>query len=111
MECRKCTYFDRMKASRMHAGQVILGFCRLRQKHVSDSSIGLEYCKDKAVVDISEKSSNTDFVNRVLKEDGVAVNAGAKPAAQPRAAEPKPPEGQKTELSEEEKIIKRAMWR
>ena len=50
MECRKCTYFDKKK-NLVHGGTVIVGFCRLRQKHISDTTVGNQFCKDRAVVD------------------------------------------------------------
>lgn len=53
MECRKCMYFEKMpSADRYKKGKVIMGFCKLRQKHVSDETIGAQFCKDKAVVDL-----------------------------------------------------------
>lgn len=36
----------------MHGGTVVVGFCRLRQKHISDTTLGNEYCKDRAVVEV-----------------------------------------------------------
>jgi hypothetical protein len=51
MECRKCTYFDKNKdADKYRKGKIILGFCRLRQKHISDETITKQFCKDKAVI-------------------------------------------------------------
>ena len=51
MECRRCTYFDKKK-NLMHGGTVVVGFCRLRQKHISDTTVGKQFCKDRAVVDV-----------------------------------------------------------
>jgi len=54
MQCRKCTYYDKKK-NLMAGGTVVVGFCRLRGKHISDTTIGKEYCKDRAVVDVDPK--------------------------------------------------------
>ncbi len=70
MECRKCTYFEKMKANRMSGGNLIVGFCKLREKHISDETVGLEYCKDRAVIDISDKGSSQNFIEKVLREEG-----------------------------------------
>ena len=51
MECRKCTYYDK-KRNLMHGSTVIVGYCRLRHKHISDSTIGQQFCKDRAVLDV-----------------------------------------------------------
>jgi len=53
MECKKCTYFE-SKKNVIHSGAVIVGYCKLRQKHISDTTIGKELCKDKAVVDADQ---------------------------------------------------------
>ena len=53
MECRKCPYFEK-KRDAMHMGRLILGFCRLREKHISDETMGRELCKDRAVIEASE---------------------------------------------------------
>lgn len=49
MNCRKCPYFDKKKNT-LHKGSVIVGYCRLRQKFVSDETITKEHCKDRAVL-------------------------------------------------------------
>ena len=36
----------------MHGGTVIVGYCKLRQKHISDATAGKEFCKDRAVIDV-----------------------------------------------------------
>ena len=53
MDCRKCTYFEKKK-NLMNGGTVIVGYCKLRKKHISDSSITNQLCKDKAVVEVDE---------------------------------------------------------
>ncbi len=69
MECRKCTYFKKIK-NMMHGNSLIVGFCRLRQRHISDETVGAEHCKDKAVIEIdgtkkvSERESEEEFVKR-----------------------------------------------
>lgn len=49
--CKKCPYFGKMKQE-IKAGSLVVGFCRLRQKHVTDVSISNMLCKDKAVLDL-----------------------------------------------------------
>ncbi len=49
--CKKCPYFTKEK-EKYQKGKIILGFCKLRQKHVSDQTIGLPLCKDRAVVNV-----------------------------------------------------------
>ena len=49
MNCIKCPYFVKEKDNKYRAGIVIVGFCRLRQKHISDETIHKEFCKDRAV--------------------------------------------------------------
>ena len=49
--CRKCPYFMK-ETNKYQKGKVILGFCRLRQKHISDRTINENMCKDRAVVTI-----------------------------------------------------------
>ncbi len=53
MECRKCMYFEKNRSSdKLKKGKIILGFCKLRQKHVADETIGGQFCKDKATIDL-----------------------------------------------------------
>jgi hypothetical protein len=49
--CKKCPYFEKTKQE-LKAGTIIMGFCKLRQKHVSDVSINKEQCKDRAVINL-----------------------------------------------------------
>ncbi len=58
MDCRKCPYFVKNKEPVFRGGSVILGFCNLREKYVSDETINNEFCKDKAVIPRSNESSN-----------------------------------------------------
>lgn len=51
-QCRKCPYFAREEKNQLRAGRVIVGFCRLRQKHISDVSMNQALCKDRAVVSL-----------------------------------------------------------
>lgn len=48
-QCKKCPYFSKEK-DKYQKGKVILGFCKLRQKHISDQTIDKPFCKDRAVV-------------------------------------------------------------
>ena len=50
MECRKCPYFVKERNNKYQKGMVIVGFCRLRQKHISDVTAGERFCKDRAVI-------------------------------------------------------------
>ncbi len=51
MECRKCPYFLKEKENKYQAGVVIIGFCKLRQKRISDATALNQFCKDRAVID------------------------------------------------------------
>jgi len=51
IQCRKCPYFDKGAGDYVN-GFVVLGFCRLRDKHVSDTTIGKPQCKDRAVFEL-----------------------------------------------------------
>lgn len=53
-QCRKCPYFQK-EQNKYQVGKVILGFCRLRQKHISDQTITAELCKDRAVIDVTKQ--------------------------------------------------------
>jgi hypothetical protein len=57
--CKKCPYFmkDKREFRRAGALKLILGFCRLRERHISDETINKETCKDRAVL-LLENSSN-----------------------------------------------------
>jgi hypothetical protein len=51
--CRKCPYFERSERKEpLFQGSVIVGFCRLRQMHITDVTITREHCKDRAVVSL-----------------------------------------------------------
>ncbi len=49
LDCKKCTYFDNKKKA-THKTLTVVGFCKVRQKYVTDQSITNNLCKDKAVV-------------------------------------------------------------
>ena len=53
--CRKCPYFDKKISDVSGQSGIIVGFCRLRNKFITDQSINNEYCKDKDIIDISIK--------------------------------------------------------
>ncbi len=71
MDCKRCTYFKKIK-NLMKGGSVVVGFCELRQKHISDETIILELCKDRAVLTANEKEAPSpkenedEFVRRVV---------------------------------------------
>jgi len=74
MECRKCTYYEKKK-DLIHGGTVIVGYCRLRDKHVSDTTLGKQLCKDRAVIDVDpsklkkhEEIRLQDLSRKVLPE-------------------------------------------
>jgi hypothetical protein len=52
-QCRKCPYFDKEK-DKLRNGHIVLGFCRLRQKHVTDTTINRPQCKERAVLTIPD---------------------------------------------------------
>jgi hypothetical protein len=52
MHCKKCPYFMKEKENKYQGGMVILGFCKLREKHVSDTSANQQFCKDRAVFQV-----------------------------------------------------------
>jgi len=51
INCKKCPYFTK-EENKYQRGKIILGFCRLRQKHISDQTIEKPFCKDRAVVTV-----------------------------------------------------------
>jgi len=53
MQCKKCPYFQKTP-NKVSKGAVLVGFCKLRQKAISDQTINLEMCKDRAVIDVPE---------------------------------------------------------
>ncbi len=48
--CKKCPYFDPKNKDAVSKGSIIKGFCKLRQKFISDETINKEFCKDRAVI-------------------------------------------------------------
>jgi len=69
MDCKSCTYFKKNK-DLSKSGVVVVGFCDLRQKHISEETITLEQCKDRAILIMSERGkeqaeTEDDFVKRV----------------------------------------------
>lgn len=69
MDCKRCTYFKKVK-DLARAGCIIVGFCELRQKHITDETIRMELCKDRAIIKINTKEmpkiseAEDDFVKR-----------------------------------------------
>lgn len=54
-ECRKCPYFLKEdKKNQLRAGRVIVGFCKLREKHISDVTLTNSTCKDRAVLELTK---------------------------------------------------------
>ncbi len=49
--CKKCPYFMK-EENKYQKGKIILGFCKLRQKHISDQTIDKPLCKDRAIVTV-----------------------------------------------------------
>ena len=52
-ECKKCPYFRKQdKNDQMKGGRLIVGFCKLREKHISDVTITSSTCKDRATISL-----------------------------------------------------------
>lgn len=67
MDCKSCTYFRKNK-NLSKSGVVVVGFCTLRQKHISEETITLEQCKDRAILTVDEKEKdNTETVDDFVK--------------------------------------------
>jgi hypothetical protein len=49
--CKKCPYFGKVE-QKIEKGSLVIGFCRLRQKHITDVSVNQSLCKDRAVLDL-----------------------------------------------------------
>ena len=64
LACRKCPYFDKkQKKDSLVQGSVIVGFCRLRQMHISDVTITGIHCKDRAVISIPHSQNDSQKVS------------------------------------------------
>ena len=50
-QCKKCPYYGKVDQE-MKKGSLVIGFCRLRQKHITDVSVTNVLCKDRAVLDL-----------------------------------------------------------
>lgn len=51
MDCKKCAYFESKKEV-TNTGKVVVGFCKLRSKHMTDMTIRKDFCKDRATIDV-----------------------------------------------------------
>ena len=49
--CKKCPYYGKVNQE-IRKGSLVVGFCRLRQKHITDVSVNNVLCKDRAVMDL-----------------------------------------------------------
>jgi hypothetical protein len=49
--CKKCPYYGKVNQE-IKKGSLVIGFCRLRQKHITDVSVTNVMCKDRAVLDV-----------------------------------------------------------
>lgn len=49
IQCKKCPYFGKVK-EKLQKGHIVLGFCRLRQRHITDTTINQSQCKDRAII-------------------------------------------------------------
>jgi len=56
VHCKKCGYYDKKISETASKAGIIVGFCRLRNKYISDQSINNQHCKDKAIVDVNVKT-------------------------------------------------------
>ncbi|MFH1445342.1 MAG: hypothetical protein ABIF08_02575 [Nanoarchaeota archaeon] len=52
MNCKKCPYFDTKQKMPIKVPQLV-GYCKLREKFVDEMGLGKQFCKDKAVINIS----------------------------------------------------------
>jgi len=50
--CKKCPYFEKRKGEIKKGMNIslILGFCKLRERFITDTSINKEHCKDRAIL-------------------------------------------------------------
>ena len=110
----------------MHSGNIIVGYCRLRKKHISDTTIGNNLCKDKAVIDIDPAKVKKQEELRLAdlsakawsakRNEESTSNAVATAKANDSHANDAVPETNVTDKIEkkrdpEEEIIRKAVWR
>ena len=51
-ECKKCPYFVKEQSNQLRAGRLIVGFCKLRERHISDVTVTNSTCKDRAILSL-----------------------------------------------------------
>lgn len=49
--CKKCPYYGRVEQE-IKKGSLVIGYCKLRQKHITDISVNQGLCKDRATLDL-----------------------------------------------------------
>ena len=61
MPCKKCPYYEKKKEELSGGSNVslIVGFCRLRERFITDTTLNKELCKDRATVLIETKNKET----------------------------------------------------
>lgn len=57
MDCKKCPYFMKNTERIYGSGAILIGFCKLRQKSISDETVKKEFCKDRAVISPKSKDA------------------------------------------------------
>jgi len=75
VQCRRCGYFVKKISEISSQSGIIVGFCKLREKYITDRSIGNYLCKDKAVIDINVKDVEKREVEAIKKkyDEGVVT--------------------------------------
>lgn len=69
-ECKKCYYFDN-KQNQIYKNLVVVGFCNLREKFITDRSINNEKCSEKAIInpekikELQKKQEKVEYTFKV----------------------------------------------
>ena len=71
--CKKCSYFDKKIGELSSKSGIVVGFCRLRGKFITDQSMTRELCKDKAVVDMNSKDIENNNNQKERREQTVVT--------------------------------------
>jgi hypothetical protein len=124
MECKKCPYFESKKEV-INNGKVVVGFCKLRGKNMTDLTIRNDLCKDRAIVEIPANAKVVKFETKadvakvefpqnahIVPREKPAINVqeATKAVDQQKTEEkPKKPLSQNSGESEEQ-FIRRAVW-
>jgi len=65
--CRKCPYFEKKKEELQKGANIslIVGFCKLRERFITDETINKETCKDRATVVVESQTKDSDEPNNI----------------------------------------------